>query len=464
LSPSATGLRHLGDAARDLHLDPRTAQFRIELRLLAETLRLVCRIPERAAAIGFVLLLRVVFWAAEMVLLSAAVQMLLALSLVVYFHQLSLVSVAANIAIVPALTFAVPVALLAAFTGSLTLAGLARWLIDWGRSAAEWWSKIEPVWRIPDPPAWVIAACSLLLVATLVRRRFAPLALIALATIWWYPFRAAVESGAMELTTIDVGQGESLFVAFPDGQTMLIDGGGIPGFDPRVKPRLDIGEDVVSPYLWTRGIRRIDVIAVTHMHDDHAGGIPRLIENFRPREVWTGITVDSPLLRAIRLKGVQVREVRAGTIRLFGRAELRVLAPSSEYRGGAGAANDDSLVLMASFGRHRFLLTGDISGRVEGALEGLEEVDVLKVAHHGGRASTTDPLLAAVRPLFAMISAGADNTYGHPHPDVLGRLAAGGARVFRTDRDGLTTFRTDGRRISIDRFEGAIQRQPLLGR
>jgi competence protein ComEC len=470
LLPYSSALRRLGDSARDLHLEPRPAQFRIELRLLAETLRLGARIPARAAEIGFVLLLRVFFWGAEMVLLSAAVQLLLALALVLYFHQLSLVSIAANVFIVPALTFAVPAALLAAITGSSTLASAARWLIDWGRNAAEWWARIEPAWRVPDPPLWLLVVCTALLLLTMIRRRFAPAAVVGLAVVWWHPFPAAVETGSLELTAIDVGQGESLFVAFPNGQTMLVDGGGIPGFDPRIKPRLDIGEDVVSPYLWTRGINRIDVIAVTHMHDDHAGGIPRLIENFRPREVWTGVAVDSPLLRAIRRAsvqvGVQVKEMRAGTVRRFGRAELHALAPPAGYTGGEAPANDDSLVLLAAYGRHKCLLTGDISARVEEALDGLPEIDVLKVAHHGGRASTAESFLSAARPLFALISAGADNLYGHPHPDVLGRLARSGASVFRTDRDGLTTVRTDGRRISVDRYAGAKKdsRLPLLGR
>jgi competence protein ComEC len=133
--------------------------------------------------------------------------------------------------------------------------------------------------------------------------------------------------------------------------------------------------------------------------------------------------------------------------------EVRALAPSPDYVPGGAPENDDSLVLALTYGRHRFLLTGDIGPAVEQQLLAagmLDEVDVLKVAHHGGKTSTTSAFLDVARPLFAIISAGHGNLYGHPNPAVLDRLYGMGTRIFRTDVDGRTTFRSDGKRLQVE--------------
>src|SRR5439155_18239534 len=132
-----------------------------------------------------------------------------------------------------------------------------------------------------------------------------------------------------------VGQGDSLLVVFPDGKTMLLDGGGIPVFGRAQRSNLDTGEDVVAPYLWDRGIRRVDVIALSHAHEDHIGGLPALVADFRPRELWTGATPDYPSWRLLRTRaaaaGTVVRSMIAGARFDFGGATVEVLAPSAEY-------------------------------------------------------------------------------------------------------------------------------------
>ena len=134
--------------------------------------------------------------------------------------------------------------------------------------------------------------------------------------IYSSPFPPQVQPRILELTAIDVGQGDSLLLAFPDGKLMLIDGGGILAYGRKTKPKLDIGEDVVSSYLWTRGISHLDVIACSHLHDDHVAGVPALIDNFHPRELWTGATQDSALWRVIEAKahrnGAKIVSLQAG--------------------------------------------------------------------------------------------------------------------------------------------------------
>lgn len=138
---------------------------------------------------------------------------------------------------------------------------------------------------------------------------------------------------------------------------MLIDAGGIPSFDPRIKPGLEIGEDVVSPYLWRRGIKRLDIVAITHLHADHAAGIPAVLMNFRPAELWTGAlppgTITEDILRAAREAGTRVRQLRAPERLTFGSTNLQVLAPHPDYTAGKSPHNADSLVLRLQYGRRR---------------------------------------------------------------------------------------------------------------
>jgi competence protein ComEC len=132
---------------------------------------------------------------------------------------------------------------------------------------------------------------------------------------------------------------------------------------------------------------------------------------------------------------------------------VEVLAPAADYVAPDTPRNNDSLVMRLAFGRNTFLLTGDMERQVEAQLSAdghLSHVDVLKVPHHGSKTSSTADLLDALRPEFAIISDGYGNSYGHPHPDVLARLTERGASVLRTDRDGLVSIRSDGRRLYVD--------------
>ncbi len=457
--PLVAGLRDIPDRGRDLHMPPRAAQFRIEIRLLAETLHAPLWVVAWPA--------RLVLFVYEIVLISAVAQLGLALPMVVYFHRLGFSGLSANAFVVPLMGAVVPVGFLAVFTGWHWIArfgGLLLWL---SQKVVWFHANVEGNWRIPTPPVWLGIALAAALVASAIwRSRWgAVVVAVLLALLVWHPFAPEMHPGELELTAIDVGQGDSLLVVFPDGKRMLVDGGGVPAFGRIARSQLDIGEDVVAPYLWDRGFRTLDVVALSHAHEDHSGGLGALIADFHPREVWTGFTPDGPEWRAVHDKavavGARIMPLRAPSRFAFGGAAIEVLAPSTNYFPADEPKNNDSLVLRVTFGQRSFLLSGDVERPIEQEMAYTNELrptDVLKVAHHGSRTSSTEEFLSAVQPAFAVISAGFENSYGHPHPTVVARLREHHAAILRTDVDGMITIRTDGRRIHVETFSGLLGR------
>ena len=453
--PLARGLAGLHDTGRDIHLPPRVAQFRIEMRLLAGTLH----VP----ALAVIVPVRVLLFFYEVAVVSAVIQLGLALPMVVYFHRLGLSGLSANAFAIPLMGLAVPIGFLAVFTGWHWLAVLGGWLMRLSHAIVGWHASHEPNWRIPTPPVWLGIALSFALVLFAVTRGrwWRAAAGVAVATLLvllvWHPFAPEFSPGQLEMSVIDVGQGDSILLVFPDGKSMLLDGGGIPAFGRQTRSQLDTGEDVVAPYLWERGMRTVDVVALSHAHDDHVGGLPALVADFHPRELWTGATPDSAGWRKLRDEaardGVRIVPLEAPRHFDFGRASIDVLAPLPDYVPNDTPKNNDSLVLRIRYGSRSFLLTGDVERPIEYRMldeHEIQPVDVLKVAHHGSRTSSTASFLDAARPEFAIISVGADNSYGHPNRDVLDRLYDRNAMIFRTDQNGLVTVRTDGRHVSID--------------
>jgi competence protein ComEC len=457
-APLTRGLAELADRKRDPYLPPRVAAFRLELRLLAETAALWTRVGE-----GFWLkemkgVLRVVFFLYDLVVVSAVIQFGLALPMVVYFHRVSFSGLTANAIVVPLLSAVVPIGFAAVFTGWRWLAAVVHLLLRISQVAVDWHVRWEPNWRVPSPPLWLaVAFVSLLLLLPLAfrtRRRWRVVALAAagasFAVVVWHPFPPRIEPGTLEMTAIDVGEGDSLLLAFPDGKLMLLDGGGTPTFGGRPRTRLDTGEDVVSPYLWSRSIRKLDVVAFSHTDEDHIGGLAAVLDNFHPAELWIGVTSDAPTWLALREKaqrsGIRLVHLNQGQRFQYGGANIEVLAATRENI-------NDSLIPRLAYGARSFLLTGDAERREEWKLEDehlLRQTDVLKVAHHGSKTSTYEEWLDALRPSVAVVSVGFENQYGHPHPDVVRRLEERHAAILRTDQLGFVTVRTDGRRLTTD--------------
>ena len=473
--PLARALSDLGDTGLDLHLAPRVAQFRLEMRLLSETLLLISRLPARATTLAITLPLRLAFFVYDVVVTSAVVQMGLALPMVVYFHRVGFSGLSANAFVIPIMGFVVPAGFVAVITGSQWVAAAAGKMLALSELIVKWHASVEPNWRVPTPPLWLAVGLSAAMIATALtrgwRRSIAGSAAAALLVILlWHPFPPDVHPGQLELTTIDVGQGDSLLVIFPDGKRMIVDGGGIPVFGRRARSQLDIGEDVVAPYLWNRSIRSVDVVALTHGHEDHIGGLAALIEDFRPKELWTGATPESPSWHLVCEKaaryGVRIVPLEHGRRITFGGAQIAVFAPPEGYPAGSVPRNNDSLVLRLQYGRDAFLLSGDVERPIERRIlagDELRSAAVLKVAHHGSKTSSTAEFLDRVQPLFAIISAGLENSYGHPSADVLERLRERHAMVLRTDQDGSISIRSDGRRIRVDTNRWRKEQPQLLG-
>ena len=218
-------------------------------------------------------------------------------------------------------------------------------------------------------------------------------------------------------------------------------------------PILIIGEQVVSSYLWNRGIDHIDTVVISHPHADHLGGMPAVIANFHPRELW--ISIDhpegelAPVVAQAQKAGMKISVKKEGDEFDYGGAHFRVLAPGRDQDTGAMRPNDDCLVFTASVGKTAALLEGDAEPVAERRIAAEHpEAMLLKVAHHGSARATSADLLAAVRPQYAVISVGARNVYGHPRREVLARLQQAGVKTYRTDEEGAVSFYLDGTSVT----------------
>ncbi len=464
LAENTTALWHRALHALDQrnldYAEPRVAERRLELRLAAGTLASLtgidkARIERLVSQSGWAIVASL-----DLVLTSAVILIGLCLPTILFFHRLTFSSLSANLPVVVLLSLAVPLGFAAIAIGPALgpplskLLYLSRDVVDWHMS----WDKSE---RIPDPPGWILLALPLALIATAWAARRAPkwvalpvaasLGLFAFLVLHPYAKYPDLHPGLLEITSIDVGQGDALFIATPAGFTALLDAGGTRS------PRFDTGESTVSPYLWSRHIAHLDALIASHADQDHMGGLLATLENFSPRELWVSCSVTGPLWDKLKAKaeaqGVRIVYFGSGDQASFGDLKAKVLWPPRNEE--VTKSNSTSLVLLLVHNQKRLLLTGDIDQSVEARLlenPALGHLDYLKVAHHGSKTSTSAAFLARTTPALAVVSAGYQNSFNHPHPNVLARLNDSHTLLIRTDHVGQVSVFSDGHRLFSDTY------------
>lgn len=387
------------------------------------------------------------------------------------FNSFSYVSIPANLALMPVTGFlAVPAGLLSALIAAvhpgpgLPLQGLLTASMDAFYGTVRFFAGFPSANLHPPSPGLVaLAAYFVILLAgfawrTSLVRKTAVMALLASVAV--IALMNHGKRGLLEVSYLDVGQGDCAVVRMPDGTTMLIDCGGQPY-------RHGPGRSAVGPYLWNSGIRRIDYVVVSHPQPDHISGLPFLIDTFDVGQVWEGGLVSDGLayrsLRgAVAEDGVPRFVAPQGMEEDIGGVKVQVLhnAFSDTQDTDAGLntrINNRCLVVRLRYRDVSFLFTGDSEKEAQYSMLGGSprlplRSDVLKVSHHGSRNACLTAFLTAVSPKVAVISAGRSNRFGHPSPDTVNALGSAGADVYCTAWDGAVTVSTDGHRLDVQTF------------
>lgn len=429
-------LRHLGTPGTDRHLPDVVVDLRVALRVRAE----LSGWPIECLALP----LRLASLVGEVTLVTTGIQILLLPFAIESFHRVAPVSIPLNVLGAAIASMVTPPGLLLIFLPEPVGAPLA-WvltrLLDGLVAALDIALKLpSATLRVPSPPPflWIVFALGLLMLGCAVARRSVRTTTIAVAGLGGILILMLFGDFSQHpppdpvVTVLDVGQGDSILIEVPDGQRVIVDGGGIVSSSIG-EGRFRIGEDVVSAYLFSRRFRRIDTLVLTHAHQDHMDGLFDLVRNFEIGEVWLGPNPMVPryreFLETLSLRGIPLRHVRAGDQL----GPFRVLHPERGRRVSSEVSNDDSVVLLFEWEGRRALLTGDLESSLD---VGSGPVDLLKVPHHGSRNSRLQ-----VGARIPVISVGANNRFGHPdssrlpalRTDVLGAieitLAPGGPRV-----------------------------------
>lgn len=392
------------------------------------------------------------------------------------FSRVTFAGLVVNFAAIPMMTV-VQIAGMAA----VMLSSLAPDAAAWSGRIAHWGVEgligsaalvdLVPVLsqRVPPPSLVVVSGYYVALIAALVSRRVVTIAAFAGFATWIVAAPAPQlfqPQQSLRVTFLDVGQGDAAVVRFPNGRTLSIDAGGLPG------GTFDIGSRVVSPAFWAAGVRRLDYMSITHGDDDHIGGAASVFRDFRPMEVWEGVPVPphKPTRELRQLaadRGATWRTLQVDDRVDFGEVELTVHHPPRPDWERQRVRNNDSEVIELRYGGVSLVFTGDIGREAEQAIASSfakVPIRILKVPHHGSATSSSPNFVAALAPDIAVISAGRGNTFGHPVPVVLERYQRIGAAIFRTDQDGAVFVETDGKVVRVRTFMGRTLTLSTRGR
>jgi competence protein ComEC len=292
------------------------------------------------------------------------------------------------------------------------------------------------------------------------------------ALIVFHPFSAKSTDGRLQIDFLDVGQGDSALITTPDGTTILIDGGGrgqnkLPKIsddendeEPFMRDTRGVGEAVVAEFLWHRGLSRVDYIVATHADTDHIDGLNDVARNFKIKNALVARAPSNDpeffkFANTLKRENIPLKIISRGDVLKFGDVTIEILAPEKTNDANTKSSNEESVVLILRYGSRAFLFTGDIESKTENALlvspESLRS-DVVKVAHHGSKTSSTENFIGATQAKFAIISVGLLSPFGHPNKEVTERWKSNNAEVMTTGAKGTITFSTDGKDLKVETY------------
>jgi len=378
------------------------------------------------------------------------------------FHRISIVGVFVNPNIIPLVALIVPMGFVSYFAGMiyLPLAGILGYvnhlLVSILNSIVFYYAEFHyaqvPVmgfsfWHIAVFSAVIVFIANLPMLMRNKRRLILASAGVLAILVWTAAL--SYDGRVLKVTCLDVGQGDSIFVDLPNGDNILVDGGSY-------RDRFDTGKRVISPFLEYEGVNSLDLMVSTHPHNDHAGGLTYVVDNFRINRAITGnYGLTTPTFEELRdrfdKRGVEYEDAQVGDVLTDGSLRVEVIGPVEPDLLGSEDTrmNNNSVVLRVTYKGVSFLLTGDISDEAERSLIGSADdirATVLKVPHQGSKTSSSWEFLRAVQPTIGVVSVGRRNYYGHPSPMIMGRYRWLGIKTYRTDRKGAVMVVTDGRR------------------
>ncbi|NLT96245.1 MAG: DNA internalization-related competence protein ComEC/Rec2 [Clostridia bacterium] len=375
-----------------------------------------------------------------------------------HFNTVSLLSPLINLIVVPVVSLLVPLLFIAVIFAPLGIisqpfiylaGGLAYWQIFFIESFTRWFS--EGHIYLPRPPLIAVFLYYLALILLKEIDRFkeviakipvrikpVPVLIFILLLLFWAG--TVPKDRNLEVAFLDVGQGDGVVLKTPYNQYVVVDGGP--------------GSTTVSQYLRYKGVNKIALVILSHPDTDHINGLFTVLKEFKVDTILVPPDVEqSEELRQLktlaREKKTRIVEGRKGVnLRLRPGINFQVLAPGQDYQGLS--VNNASLIINCAYNNLDFLFTGDVDKEIlDGLLPLNREIEVIKIPHHGSRGSFAESFYQGIKPKVAVISAGRENRYGHPHIEVLEGLKAVGAHIYRTDRQGAVIFSSDGEKLWV---------------
>ncbi len=391
-------------------------------------------------------------------LMSLSVQIGTLPILISYFNRISLLSFLLNLIAIPLTGLIVALGFTTIFLGSIhpflaeVYGGCNSLFLKLLIQSSEWITHLKWISIHIATPSWTVILIyysTLILFlnwGSLLKRKYLITGcLISLNLFIWHEVFTC-EARNLTYVQLDVGQGDAAVIHLPGGKTILIDGG-------PCNENLDAGERIIAPYLWKKGVHKLDAVILTHPHNDHVGGLNYIIEEFRIRKIWTAATPYKSELytkfnRLITRKNIPVDIMTApATIQAFPGIKIELLSPAELRKSTAGNLNNQSLVIQIRFGNASILSTGDAEKEAEFDLMKNGSVPVsqiLKIGHHGSNTSSSPDFLNSVQPELAIISVGENNRFGLPSKKTLESLETLNISYLRTDKDKAIVLKSTG--------------------